>query len=95
MAIKIKAYETENVREAIKIWNEIVREGIAFPQEDELDEISGDIFFKSQSFTGLAVDERFWLSIFSIQITSDVAGTSATQVTPFVQTCAGVISENL
>ena len=57
MAIKIKAYETENVREAIKIWNEIVREGIAFPQEEELDEISGDIFFKSQSFTGLAVDE--------------------------------------
>ena len=57
MAVKIKAYDSKNVGEAINIWNEIVREGIAFPQEDELDEISGDIFFKAQSFTGLAFDE--------------------------------------
>lgn len=58
MAIKIRAYTSADVGAAIKIWNEIVREGIAFPQEDELDEISGDEFFKAQSFTGVAVDER-------------------------------------
>lgn len=57
MAIIVKAYDSKNIREAIAIWNEIVREGIAFPQENELNEISGDEFFKSQSFTGLAVDE--------------------------------------
>lgn len=57
MAIIVKPYESKNIRDAIKIWNEIVREGIAFPQEDELDEITGDEFFKSQSFTGLAVGE--------------------------------------
>ncbi len=57
MAIIVKAYDSRNVREAIEIWNEVVREGIAFPQEDELDEITGDEFFKAQSFTGLAVDE--------------------------------------
>lgn len=57
MAIIVKAYDSRNVREAIDIWNEVVREGIAFPQEDELDEITGDEFFKAQSFTGLAVDE--------------------------------------
>jgi len=56
MAIIIKPYDTKNVREAINIWNEIVREGIAFPQEEELDEITGDEFFKAQSFTGLAFD---------------------------------------
>ena len=56
--IVVKPYETENVREAINIWNEIVREGIAFPQEEELDEITGNEFFKSQSFTGLAVDDN-------------------------------------
>jgi len=56
MAIIVKPYDTKNVREAISIWNEIVREGIAFPQEEELDEISGDEFFKAQSFTGLAFD---------------------------------------
>ena len=56
MTVKIIPYDKKFVCAAIKIWNEIVREGIAFPQEDELDEISGDEFFKSQSFTGLAVD---------------------------------------
>ena len=57
MAIIVKPYENENVKPAIEIWNEIVRAGIAFPQEDELTEITGDEFFKSQSFTGLAVDD--------------------------------------
>ena len=57
MAVKIKPYDSKNVREAIEIWNEIVREGIAFPQENELDEVTGDEFFKAQSFTGLAFDE--------------------------------------
>ncbi len=58
MAIKIKAYTSRDVQAAIKIWNEIVREGIAFPQEDELDAVTGDEFFKAQSFTGLAFDEE-------------------------------------
>ena len=57
MAIKIKPYDTKDVDAAISIWNEIVREGIAFPQEDELDEVTGDEFFRAQSFTGLVVDE--------------------------------------
>ncbi len=56
MAVVVKPYDSKNVREAIKIWNEVVREGIAFPQEEELDEVTGDEFFKAQSFTGLAVD---------------------------------------
>lgn len=54
--MKVIPYDKKFVGAAINIWNEIVREGIAFPQEDELDEISGDEFFRAQSFTGLAVD---------------------------------------
>ena len=57
MAIIVRAYESADVQAAIKIWNEVVREGIAFPQEEELDAATGDEFFKSQSFTGVAVDE--------------------------------------
>ena len=57
MAIKVVAYDSAHVQDAIKIWNEVVREGIAFPQEEELDAVTGDEFFKAQSFTGLAVDE--------------------------------------
>ena len=58
MAITVRQYDSRDVDAAIKIWNEVVREGIAFPQEDELDAVTGDEFFKAQSFTGLAVDER-------------------------------------
>ncbi len=57
MSIIVKPYSPENIKPAIDIWNEIVRAGVAFPQEEELNEITGDEFFKSQSFTGLAVDE--------------------------------------
>ena len=55
--IIVEPYETKNVKSAVAIWNEVVRAGIAFPQEEELDEMTGDEFFKAQSFTGLAVDE--------------------------------------
>ena len=64
MAIKIIPYEKKFVGDAIKIWNEIVREGIAFPQEDELDETTGDEFFSGQSFTGLAVDGEEILALY-------------------------------
>lgn len=57
MAIIVKPYSTENVQPAIEIWNEVVRAGVAFPQEEELTETTGDEFFRSQSFTGLAADD--------------------------------------
>ena len=38
----------------ISIWNEIVEEGIAFPQEECLDEKTGKEFFASQSYCGVA-----------------------------------------
>lgn len=54
--IIVEKYDRKNIKAAIEIWNEVVRDGIAFPQEEELDEISGDEFFSAQSFTGLARD---------------------------------------
>lgn len=57
MSIKVKAYDETEIKSALKIWNEVVREGVAFPQEEELSELDGDKFFKAQSFTGLAYDE--------------------------------------
>ena len=54
----MKSTTKKNIKAAIEIWNEVVRDGVAFPQEDELDEISGDEFFSAQSFTGLAKDDE-------------------------------------
>lgn len=58
MAITVRQYESGDVQAAVEIWNEVVREGVAFPQEDELDAATGDEFFRAQSFTGVAIDEQ-------------------------------------
>ena len=57
MSIEIKPYNKKYVAAAVEIWNDVVDEGIAFPQEELLDEVTGDEFFKSQSYTGLAFDD--------------------------------------
>lgn len=56
MKVKIRAYEEADVKVANEIWNQVVEDGVAFPQLELLDEISGNNFFKSQSFTGIAYD---------------------------------------
>ena len=53
---KIEAYNEKYINEAIATWNDIVEDGIAFPQKETLDAHTGDAFFKSQSFTGIAID---------------------------------------
>ncbi len=54
--MEIKKYSQEYIKEAIRIWNEIVDEGIAFPQKECLTEETGHEFFSEQSFTGVALD---------------------------------------
>lgn len=63
MKISIKPYEKSDAAEAAAIWNEVVEDGVAFPQEELLTEESGDIFFKEQSYTGIAVDEESGLAV--------------------------------
>lgn len=41
-----------------RIWNEIVEEGIAFPQEECLDQESGPVFFSQQTYCGVAFEEE-------------------------------------
>ena len=55
----IRRYVQQDIRDMIRIWNEVVEEGIAFPQEDFLNIESGTEFFAAQSFTGVAdIDGR-------------------------------------
>ncbi|NLG03802.1 MAG: hypothetical protein GX567_08265 [Clostridia bacterium] len=56
MSIVIRKFEKSDLKQANDIWNEVVREGIAFPQTEELTEQSGIEFFESQTFTGIAYD---------------------------------------
>ncbi len=56
MKIEIKHYEEKYLPKMIEIWNEIVEEGIAFPQEEFLTAQNGKRFFDTQTYVGVAVD---------------------------------------
>ena len=58
MNIEIVPYSQKYIKDAIDIWNEIVNDGVAFPQTELLTEESGNLFFSEQSFTGIAIDEE-------------------------------------
>lgn len=54
MNIIMRKYSDEDIFQMNRIWNEIVEEGIAFPQIDCLDDNSGAEFFSSQTYCGVA-----------------------------------------
>lgn len=54
--MKIRAYREDDLPAMIRIWNEVVKDGVAFPQEDCLDDASGKAFFAAQSYCGVADD---------------------------------------
>ena len=49
----VRKYEARDLAEMIRIWNEVVGEGMAFPQEEYLTAETGAAFFASQSYTGV------------------------------------------
>lgn len=54
--IAVRAYTTVDLPQMADIWNEVVREGVAFPQENELDAQGARDFFAAQSHCGVATD---------------------------------------
>ena len=56
--ITIREYEQRDMAAAMEIWNEVVRDGIAFPQVEELTEQEANDFFLSQSYTSIAEDDE-------------------------------------
>lgn len=56
MKIEVRAYEEKDLSEMITIWNEIVEEGNAFPQEEPLTYKTGKTFFSEQTYNGVAIN---------------------------------------
>ncbi len=56
MSIIIRKYADSDIAQMNGIWNEVVRDGIAFPQTECLDSETGRAFFESQSYCGVAED---------------------------------------
>ena len=62
--MKLRQFEDRDIEQAREIWNEVVRDGVAFPQLEELDTQSGLEFFHSQSFTGVCEDKDELLGLY-------------------------------
>lgn len=54
----VRKYDNKDIKAMTEIWNEVVEDGVAFPQEDKLDEVTGKDFFESQSYCGVAVNDN-------------------------------------
>lgn len=54
--MEIRKFEKQDVPVLMRIWNEVVDAGQAYPQEEDLTPDNAEEFFASQSFTGVAVD---------------------------------------
>ena len=52
--IIVRKYEEKDLSAMIRIWNEVVEDGVAFPQEECLDEKTGAEFFAAQTYTAVA-----------------------------------------
>ena len=60
----IREYTQNDISDMIRIWNEVVDEGIAFPQEECLTMETGRAFFASQSYTGVAEENGKILGLY-------------------------------
>ena len=52
----VRAYKKNDLDMMIRIWNEVVEEGVAFPQEEFLDRKIGAEFFAAQTYAAVAED---------------------------------------
>ena len=56
MSILIRPYAAGDIPAMVTIWNQVVEDGVAFPQEDFLTEKTGLEFFAGQTYTAVAED---------------------------------------
>ena len=54
----VRLYTPQDVPQMIAIWNEVVEEGVAFPQEEALEQQTGAAFFAAQTACAVAEDEN-------------------------------------
>ena len=57
----IRKYTEADIPAMVEIWNEVVSDGIAFPQEEELDETTSRDFFAAQTYSAVAEDDNLSL----------------------------------
>ena len=56
MNIEVRAYTDDDIEAMVTIWNQVVADGVAFPQEECLTPEMGTAFFAEQTYCGVAED---------------------------------------
>lgn len=56
MNIRVREYAQEDIEAMTRIWNEVVDDGVAFPQEEDLTLETGSEFFAAQTYSAVAED---------------------------------------
>ena len=64
MPVSVRGYKEGDIESMVEVWNEIVRDGIAFPQEEELDAKSGAAFLAEQTHCGVATEDGRVLGLY-------------------------------
>lgn len=57
MKIIVREYREDDLEQMMTVWNDIVNEGMAFPEEEALTKETGHTFFAEQSYTGVAEED--------------------------------------
>lgn len=58
MDICIRKFEERDLDASLRIWNQVIEDGIAFPFTNELTAEDGLSFFEGQTYTGVAADQE-------------------------------------
>ncbi|MBR6115374.1 MAG: GNAT family N-acetyltransferase [Oscillospiraceae bacterium] len=53
----VREYRASDLPEMLRIWNEVVIEGTAFPQVETLSALTGPAFFAEQTYTAVAEED--------------------------------------
>lgn len=56
--MEVRAYQEADLPHMVRIWNQVVEDGVAFPQEETLTLDTGRTFFAAQDYCGVAVDDK-------------------------------------
>ena len=93
--IIVRKYEEKDLPAMIRIWNEVVEDGVAFPQEECLDEKTGAEFFAAQTYTAVAENRENGqvLGLYILHPNNVGSDTSATPATPYPTVTADFILE--
>lgn len=58
MEIVIREHTNQDIPQMVRIWNEVVEEGVAFPQEELLTQETREAFFREQTYSAVAEEKE-------------------------------------